>query len=53
MISLFSASKATVESFIHTEASELGGDDMTVNTVAPGSVPSDMLDNIPEESAKM
>lgn len=52
-VSLYSASKAAVESFTRTWASELGGDGTTVNAVAPGPVPSDMLDNIPKELAEM
>ncbi|KAK4863382.1 hypothetical protein LT330_002160 [Penicillium expansum] len=52
-VSLYSASKAAVESFTRTWASELGGDGTTVNAVAPGPVPSDMLDNIPKELVEM
>ncbi|KAJ5809265.1 uncharacterized protein N7503_001483 [Penicillium pulvis] len=52
-ISLYSASKAAVEGFTRTWASELGGDGTTVNAVAPGPVPSDMLDKIPKEIIDM
>ncbi|KGO63787.1 Short-chain dehydrogenase/reductase SDR [Penicillium expansum] len=52
-VSLYSASKAAIESFTRTWASELGGDGTTVNAVAPGPVPSDMLDNIPKELVEM
>ncbi|KAJ5128279.1 Short-chain dehydrogenase/reductase SDR [Penicillium atrosanguineum] len=52
-VSIYSASKAAVESFTRTWASELGGDGTTVNAVAPGPVPSDMLDNIPKEIVDM
>lgn len=52
-ISLYSASKAAIEGFTRTWASELGGDGTTVNAVAPGPVPSDMLDKIPKEIIDM
>lgn len=52
-VGLYSASKAAVESFTRTWASELGGDGTTVNAVAPGPVPSDMLDKIPKEIVDM
>ncbi|KAJ5998945.1 hypothetical protein N7451_006755 [Penicillium sp. IBT 35674x] len=52
-ISLYSASKAAVEGFTRAWASELGGNGTTVNAVAPGPVPSDMLDNIPKEIVEM
>lgn len=48
-VSLYCASKAAVEGFTRTWASELGGNGTTVNAVAPGPVPSEMLDNIPKE----
>lgn len=52
-ISLYSASKAAVEGFTRAWASELGKNGTTVNAVAPGPVPSDMLDNIPKEIIDM
>ncbi|KAJ5901205.1 hypothetical protein N7504_007198 [Penicillium tannophilum] len=52
-VSLYSASKAAIEGFTRTWASELGGNGTTVNAVAPGPVPSDMLDNIPKEIINM
>lgn len=52
-VSLSCASKAAVESFTRVWASELGGNGTTVNAVAPGPVPSDMLDNIPKSLIDM
>lgn len=52
-VSLYCASKAAVESFTRVWASELGGNGTTVNAVAPGPVPSDMLDNIPKDLVDM
>ncbi|KAJ5657846.1 uncharacterized protein N7484_001495 [Penicillium longicatenatum] len=52
-VSLYSASKAAVEGFTRSWASELGRNGTTVNAVAPGPVPSDMLDNIPKEIVDM
>jgi len=43
-ISLYSASKLAVESLTRSWAAELGDRGVTVNTVAPGSTQSDLLD---------
>ncbi|PWY96247.1 dehydrogenase [Aspergillus sclerotioniger CBS 115572] len=48
-ISLYIASKAAIEGFTRAWAAELGGDGTTVNAVAPGPVPSDLLDRIPKD----
>ncbi|XRM38591.1 hypothetical protein ABZX51_001995 [Aspergillus tubingensis] len=48
-ISLYIASKAAIEGFTRAWAAELGGNGTTVNAVAPGPVPSDLLDRIPRE----
>ncbi|KAJ5676760.1 uncharacterized protein N7477_002393 [Penicillium maclennaniae] len=52
-VSLYCASKAAIEGFTRAWASELGENGTTVNAVAPGPVPSDMLDNIPKEIVDM
>lgn len=52
-VGLYCASKAAVESFTRVWASELGANGTTVNAVAPGPVPSDMLDNIPKDIVDM
>ncbi|PWY90675.1 3-ketoacyl-acyl carrier protein reductase [Aspergillus heteromorphus CBS 117.55] len=52
-VSLYTASKAALEGFTRAWASELGENGTTVNAVAPGPVPSDMLDNIPKSIVDM
>ncbi|GKZ20567.1 hypothetical protein AbraIFM66951_005892 [Aspergillus brasiliensis] len=52
-ISLYIASKAAIEGFTRAWAAELGVNGTTVNAVAPGPVPSDLLDRIPEEIVQL
>lgn len=47
-LSLYCSSKAALEGLTRCWAAELGVAKHTVNTVNPGPVPSEMLDNIPE-----
>jgi len=47
--SLYCSSKAALEGLTRVWAAELGGNGTTVNTVNPGPVDSDMLENIPKE----
>lgn len=51
-ISLYAASKAAVEGFTRTWASDLGKNGTTVNAIAPGPVPSELLDQFPPELIK-
>lgn len=51
--SLYSSSKAGLEGLTRSMAAELGRDGHTVNTVNPGPVQSDMLDNIPKDIVSM
>lgn len=46
------ASKAAIEGLTRALALELGARNITVNTVAPGFIETDMTKNIPEDSAK-
>jgi 3-oxoacyl-[acyl-carrier protein] reductase len=48
-LTLYSASKAALEGMTRSLAAELGHQGHTVNTVAPGPVQSEMLDDVPEE----
>lgn len=48
-LSLYCSSKAALEGMTRVWATELGMDGHTVNTVNPGPVQSDMLDNIPKD----
>ncbi|KAI9170722.1 Dehydrogenase OXI1 [Paramyrothecium foliicola] len=48
-LSMYCSSKAALEGLTRCLATELGGEGHTVNTVNPGPVQSDMLDNIPRE----
>ena len=48
-VSLYAASKAAVEGFTRTWATDLGGNGTTVNAIAPGPVPSELLDKFPPE----
>ncbi|KAJ6161287.1 dehydrogenase [Penicillium chermesinum] len=48
-VSLYIASKAAVEGFTRSWAADLGENGTTVNAVAPGPVPSDMLNRFPAE----
>ncbi|RAK97942.1 SDR family NAD(P)-dependent oxidoreductase [Aspergillus ibericus CBS 121593] len=52
-ISLYIASKAAIEGFTRAWAAELGANGTTVNAVAPGPVPSDLLDRIPKEIVEL
>ncbi|PYH96567.1 3-ketoacyl-acyl carrier protein reductase [Aspergillus ellipticus CBS 707.79] len=52
-VSLYVASKAALEGFTRAWASELGENGTTVNAVAPGPVPSDLLDKIPKSLVHM
>ena len=52
-LSLYCSSKAALEGMTRCWAAELGADGHTVNTVNPGPVQSDMLDNIPQEIVSM
>ena len=47
-LSLYCSSKAALEGITRCLAAELGDEGHTVNTVNPGPVQSDMLDNIPK-----
>ncbi|KAH8624696.1 dehydrogenase with different specificitie [Alternaria alternata] len=49
-LSIYAASKAAVEGLTRSLAHELGDEGHTVNCVSPGSVESDMLETLPEES---
>ena len=49
-LSIYAASKAAVGGLTRSLALELGDEGHTVNCVSPGSVESDMLENLPEES---
>jgi 3-oxoacyl-[acyl-carrier protein] reductase len=46
----YSATKAGVEGFSRALAKELGSRNITVNTVAPGFIDTDMTKNLPEAS---
>jgi 3-oxoacyl-[acyl-carrier protein] reductase len=48
-LSVYCSSKAAIEGLTRCWAAELGHNGTTVNTVNPGPVQSEMLDNIPEE----
>lgn len=48
--SLYRASKAAIKRMMRNLAYELGDKGHTVNSVAPGSVESDMLGDLPEEA---
>jgi 3-oxoacyl-[acyl-carrier protein] reductase len=48
-LSMYCSSKAAIEGLTRCWAAELGHDGTTVNTVSPGPVQSEMLDNIPKE----
>ncbi|KAM0304589.1 hypothetical protein ACHAPM_002691 [Fusarium culmorum] len=52
-LSLYCASKAALEGLTRSWAAELGVEGHTVNAVNPGSVQSDLLDNIPKEIVDM
>lgn len=47
-LSLYSSSKAAMEGLTRCWSAELGHNGTTVNTVNPGPVPTEMMDNIPE-----
>jgi 3-oxoacyl-[acyl-carrier protein] reductase len=48
-LSLYCSSKAAMEGLSRSWAAELGHNGTTVNTVNPGPVQSEMLDNIPKD----
>ncbi|KIN00147.1 hypothetical protein OIDMADRAFT_104129 [Oidiodendron maius Zn] len=48
-LSIYCSSKAAIEGLTRSWAAELGHNGTTVNTVNPGPVQSEMLDNIPKE----
>jgi 3-oxoacyl-[acyl-carrier protein] reductase len=52
-VALYSASKAALEGMTRGLAAELGRDGHTVNTVAPGPVQSEMLDDVPGEIVEL
>jgi 3-oxoacyl-[acyl-carrier protein] reductase len=52
-LSLYCSSKAAIEGLTRCWAAELGERAITVNTVNPGPVQSDMLDNIPKAIIEM
>ncbi|KAH7313625.1 hypothetical protein B0I35DRAFT_410598 [Stachybotrys elegans] len=52
-LSLYCSSKAALEGMTRCWAAELGAEGHTVNTVNPGPVQSDMLDNIPKDIINM
>ncbi|CAH0020465.1 unnamed protein product [Clonostachys rhizophaga] len=52
-LSLYCSSKAALEGMTRCWAAELGGEGHTVNSVNPGPVQSEMLDNIPREIIEM
>lgn len=52
-LSLYCSSKAALEGMTRCWAAELGDEGHTVNTVNPGPVQSEMLENIPEEIVSM
>lgn len=52
-LSVYCSSKAAVEGLTRCWAAELGVAKHTVNTVNPGPVPSELLDNIPKDIIEM
>jgi 3-oxoacyl-[acyl-carrier protein] reductase len=52
-LSLYCSSKAALEGMTRCWAAELGDEGHTVNTVNPGPVQSEMLDNIPQDIVSM
>lgn len=52
-LSLYCSSKAALEGMTRCWAAELGPHGITVNTVNPGPVQSEMLDNIPQDIVSM
>ena len=48
-LSVYCSSKAAIEGLTRSWAAELGHNGTTVNTVNPGPVQSEMLDNIPKD----
>ena len=52
-LSLYCSSKAALEGMTRCWATELGQEGHTVNTVNPGPIQSDMLDNIPQDIVNM
>jgi 3-oxoacyl-[acyl-carrier protein] reductase len=48
-LSMYCSSKAAIEGLTRCWAAELGHDGTTVNTLSPGPVQSELLDNIPKE----
>jgi 3-oxoacyl-[acyl-carrier protein] reductase len=52
-LAMYSASKAALEGLTRGLAAELGHQGHTVNTVAPGPVQSDMLDDVPQDLVEL
>ncbi|KAK9239000.1 hypothetical protein V1525DRAFT_69728 [Lipomyces kononenkoae] len=52
-LSIYCSSKSAIEGLTRSWAAELGRAKHTVNTVNPGPVPSEMLDNIPQDIVDM